>query len=646
MAQLKWPRPGWMGRCARFWQTARYLAPAQILSRVRVRLLRRWWRLTDRRACGGEPIDIRVGPALQGRPVAQGGLADQGARVVLSRLQVNEFEFLGESHRFTGDIDWNVPQQSQLWRFHLHYFGYVRELMLLDAGGGDEGFREFRRLSRSWITGNVRIMGDGWHPYTLSLRIINWLKAASFWSSRWEAEEKWSREIGLSLRHQANLLVAQLERDVRGNHLLENGRALVWLGLLTADAGSPRWLERGLKILDRELPEQVLNDGCHFERCPGYHFSILLSLVELCCLFDLCNQARPAGMTDVVRRMAQFGCRILLPDGRYPLLKDSADDQIPVPPAKILAAAAQVLGSSPDRAELRRILLWGEPYTISTTPDFGPAGPSSGFCTARKEGEMLVFDAGAPCPDYLPAHAHADALNFEFHAAGKPIVVDSGIFEYTAGPWRDHFRSTAAHNTLSVDGMNSSDTWGSFRVGRRARVRCLREQSDHGSALFEAEHDGFTHLSGAPRHRRLMAWRHNEWMAVVDRVDGGAVLTVDSFIHFHPDIHLGEPERYRAGWRIALQPAGWFLLVPFETTFETIRGRDGLALQGWRSEQFGRRVAASVVRLAWRGKLPFAAAYVLTPDPELAYNLSPADHGCRFEITRNGVPWSCAMTDT
>jgi hypothetical protein len=143
-----------------------------------------------------------------------------------------------------------------------------------------------------------------------------------------------------------------------------------------------------------------------------------------------------------------------------------------------------------------------------------------------------------------------------------------------------------------------------------------------------------------------MAWRHNEWVAVVDWVDGGAIHSVENFIHFHPDIHLGEPERHRAGWRISLQPAGWFLLVPSETTLETLRGSDSLPMQGWRSEQFGRRVAASVVRLAWRGELPFTAAYVLTPDPDLAYNLSPTDQGCRFEISRNGVSWSCAMTDT
>ena len=45
---------------------------------------------------------------------------------------------------------------------------------------------------------------------------------------------------------------------------------------LVADAA--RWMDKGLKIIDEEMHEQVLDDGGHFELSPMYH-SVMLELV-------------------------------------------------------------------------------------------------------------------------------------------------------------------------------------------------------------------------------------------------------------------------------------------------------------------------------------------------------------------------------
>jgi uncharacterized heparinase superfamily protein len=631
----------------RFWHTVRHLAVAQVATRLRVRLLRRWWRLIDRQATGGSPVGFARHGALC-RPEARGDdAALQAARTVAARLGSDEFEFLRRSHRFDGGIAWDIPQQTQLWRFHLHYFSYVRELMLVDAAGGNTGYRQFRRLSAAWISGNTRIAGDGWHPYTLSLRIINWLKASYFWRAQGDQEADWGDHIGRSLRHQARFLEAQLEYDVRGNHLLENGRALVWLGLVAEDPAAAGWLRRGLSILEAELPEQVLPDGCHFERCPGYHFSILLSLTELCCLWELCGRERPAGLVAIVERMARFGRRILLPDGRYPRLKDTTEDQVPVAPTHVLAAAAHVLGPKRDPEQLRFILFLGEGRDRMGTTDVSGDDGKAGYLTAGRDGEFLVFDAGAPCPDYLPAHAHADALNYEFFAAGRSLVTDAGVYDYAPGAWRDYFRSTAAHNTVSVDGMNSSDVWGSFRVGRRARVSLLRRESNADGFLFEAEHDGFAHLPGAPRHRRTIIWRPSEWLAVVDLVLGEGVHSIENFVHIHPSL---QPELAPAppgdGWRIPLWPSPWTLISTSGISAELIRGCETPNLQGWYSAEFGRREPASVLRLSGTGSLPFASAYVLTTLADLRASLNPCLDGWELHVKGRENTWQYAVDST
>ena len=65
-----------------------------------------------------------------------------------------------------------------------------------------------------------------------------------------------------------------------------------------------------------------------------------------------------------------------------------------------------------------------------------------------------------------------------------------------------HERSTAAHSTAEVDGASSTEVWGMFRAGRRARVSGLAARADASGIACEAIHDGFRHLPGRPLHRR------------------------------------------------------------------------------------------------------------------------------------------------
>jgi len=53
-----------------------------------------------------------------------------------------------------------------------------------------------------------------------------------------------------------------------------------------------------------------------------------------------------------------------------------------------------------------------------------------------------------------------------------------------------------------VDGADSTEVWGVFRAGRRARVSGLAVRAGSPAITFEAAHDGFRRLPGRPRHHR------------------------------------------------------------------------------------------------------------------------------------------------
>src|SRR5262249_15393629 len=156
----------------------------------------------------------------------------------------------------------------------------------------------------------------------------------------------------------------------------------------------------------------------------------------------------------------------------------------------------------------------------------------SGYVRMQEGPATLFFDVGRLGPDYLPAHAHADTLSFELSLDGRRVLVNSGTSTYH-GPLRQWQRGTAAHNCLTVDDVDSSEVWGSFRVARRAQPLNVRIEV----GLASAGHDGYRRLSGSPIHRRqckLSAGR----LQIEDTIEGAGRHRVALYFHAAPGLEI------------------------------------------------------------------------------------------------------------
>ena len=199
--------------------------------------------------------------------------------------------------------------------------------------------------------------------------------------------------------------------------------------------------------------------------------------------------------------MLDYLIATLAPDGQMPLLKDTTWDN-EADPNDLLSAGALYFNEPSlkknDDFRLYPLLLFGvnawerfKRWPVGDSPRTSAALRESGHFIMRDEekAEYLIFDAGKPCPDNLPAHAHADMLSYELMVGARRVVVDSGVYEYAAGPWRDYFRSTRAHNTVEIAAENQSEVWDSFRVARRARPgRVVWEDLGPGCFLIARKH--------------------------------------------------------------------------------------------------------------------------------------------------------------
>jgi hypothetical protein len=131
-------------------------------------------------------------------------------------------------------------------------------------------------------------------------------------------------------------------------------------------------------------------------------------------------------------------------------------------------------------------------------------------------------------------HAHADLLSFDLSLGDRRLVTDTGTSVYDPGAERQQLRSTAAHNTVQINGAEQIEAWGSFRVGRRGRARVVGTGSDGPWTWIWASHDAYRWLPGRPTHARLLALCETA-VVVLDSVTGNSRYQVTNRLHLHPD---------------------------------------------------------------------------------------------------------------
>jgi hypothetical protein len=498
----------------------------------------------------------------------------------VSLLGPTTFRFLNATHALVpGPDPWNDPARDKLWLYNLHYFDDLNAAPSLRPsparGEGEERQRWHRALLQRWVAENPPGVGNGWEPYPTSLHIVNWIK----WSlapqgtgahverrdppvrtgkGGLEDREDWDvrvvhdtsprqvlpPECRHSLAVQARWLRRRLEYHLLGNHLFANAKALVFAGaFFVGPAGAAgavarepaSWLALGQRLLRRELAEQILPDGGHFERSPMYHAILLEDVLDVINLAGAYPGTLEAGLVARCREQAAAMLRWLAvmchPDGEIGFFNDAA------------------LGIAPRLAEL---VAYGERLGVGVGRPSGDDGiqardsrpdterapiwlRDSGYVRLAAGPAVALLDVAPIGPDYLPGHAHADTLSFELSLFGQRVIVNGGTSRYGTGPERLAERGTAAHSTVQLDGADSSEVWSGFRVARRARPFGV-QVSNHPVQGVSAAHDGYRRLPGGPVHRR--EWRLTpEGFSVVDTLEGGYGVAVARF-HLHPDIGI------------------------------------------------------------------------------------------------------------
>ena len=408
-----------------------------------------------------------------------------------SYLGNNSFKFINIEHSFENKINWNHSSYKKLWTFNLNYFDFLNQ----EALSKEEGLKLINEFIYSYS-----FLIDGKESYPTALRLINWIK----FISRHQIEES---SIFAVIEADTQRLCNNLEYHLLGNHLLENAFALWFSAHLFNNS---RYFKIANSLIKKELEEQILNDGAHFELSPMYHQIMLYRVLDCIHLAKLNPNKLALDLYSILihnaSQMLSWLENITYTNGSIPLVNDSANKI--APDSNSLFSYCEKLQISSAHLKLS----------------------ASGYRMVKTSNYELLMDVGQIGASYQPGHAHADTFNFELNINSTPIFVDTGTSTYNKGGIRAKERSTEAHNSVVVNNVNSSMVWGGFRVAKRANATIKNELEQS----IQASHDGYLRFGFL--HKRTWAWNPHK-ISIIDDLSG-TPKNAKAYFHFHPEVNF------------------------------------------------------------------------------------------------------------
>jgi hypothetical protein len=411
---------------------------------------------------------------------------------------------------------------------------------------------------RHWQKENPYPRGINWaSSLEVAFRSLSWLWAYFLLEGTPmmtpEFQEEWLHAMALSGRHIELYLSTYFSPNT---HLLGEAVALFFIGTLCPRlCSSSRWKRRGWEIVLRESERQVRPDGFYFEQSTYYHVYALDFFLHASLLASLNEVPFPAEYNRRLERMMDV-LAVLCRAGVPPRWGDDDGGRVFDPRrnraehlSDPLAAGTILFGRGDFKwfaGGLREETLWlfGEKGVAefdsieATEPEMRSVGFSESGLYVMSSGDrklQAIIDAG-PQGALGAAHGHADALGIILHAERHELLGDPGTYAYVgAGAKRDHFRGTAAHNTIQLDGRSQSIPRGPFAWERLTKATVEHWINGHTFDLFVGSHDGYA-LPGNPVvHRRYVFFRKPKFWLVRDFLLGEGNHQVDLHWHLNPE---------------------------------------------------------------------------------------------------------------
>jgi hypothetical protein len=430
--------------------------------------------------------------------------------------------------------------------------------------GNDRYAVEIARELDDFIEANPTGLGINWTcTMDVGLRAVSWVIAFDLIRRSAALDEAfWGRAYQALFDHGV-FIRNNLENtyEVTSNHFLSNLLGLQFIGAVFGNlVQGAEWSSFARSAIEHEMTVQVLPDGADYESSVPYHRLVAELFLGAVRLADIQRAPLSPETRSRVRDMIAFLATVTRPDGLMPQIGDADDGRLhifegygtttPQDPRHLFGPAAIIydepswlaLGGDTARWEAA---WWGLGHS---SPAAGPAPivPNRLFAHAglavvhSPRRDYLLITNGIVGTNGFGNHKHNDQLSFEYHRQGIPLIVDPGSYVYTSdGPARNLFRSTASHNTLSVDAVEQNDLrpdW-LFRMFETSNAESVVFDDREDAVEYTGRHHGYERLDEPVTHERTMRIaKATGDLEIADRLSGRGRHMIRWHFHLAPDI--------------------------------------------------------------------------------------------------------------
>jgi len=512
------------------------------------------------------------------------------------------------------ETDWRANPVGYLeWMhaFNRHFF--LQTLVEAYVATADEKYaRELDYLVSTWIWSSPMPLANNgggdpaWETLSTACRINH------TWPELWYA-----LQASTSFRPQTRLDMLKsfhehaehlLPYPTGHNWLVAESTALTRIGTLFPEFKKAEgWRTTGLERLEKEMQYQVYPDGAQFELTPGYHRMCANLFADVFELATLNGHPISRPFAQRLESMFEYTMHITRPDGTRPSLND---------------AGSLDTSSAPELMHGYELFSRSDWLYVATSgrqgrrpADLSRAFPYAGHYVMRtgwdRDALWAVVDAGP----FGAAHQHEDKLNLELYAYGTCFVVDPGIASYLDEPWTHYARSTAAHNTVLVDGCGQARRINVPREEYRVEEpeEALWGSSDRLDFLWASYEDGYVDAGPGERlvHSRLVLFVKPRFWVIWDALAGQGEHEMSVLYHFSPMLvqYSGSDGIVRSN-RLGLPNVEFFPLGKPDSV-EIACGQQ-VPVQGWLA-QGGKIVPAPTVIYKLAGRAPLSFGVVAAP---------------------------------
>lgn len=377
------------------------------------------------------------------------------------------------------------------------------------------------------------------------------------------------------------------------NHRLFEVQAVFTAGVMMPEfVKSSEWLQEGASDAYSQVKAQFNSDGVQGEMDPSYHITVLNSFYEMYIL------ARQNGLLSLfpddylsyLRTATGFVRDIMYTDYSMDNFNDTRSSSWSKSVLK--RNLGYYYEMFPDEPGLE----WLSSERVrGTAPTAMYASyPVSGYYVLRdgwqKASTMLVLKNNDNNDGWW--HCQPDNGTFGLYRSGRRFMPDAGSYSYggnaSDNEWRDSFRSTASHNTLTL--------WLATIADDRMHGRLVREvHLQDGTDGFIVENDSYPGIT----HRRSVYFVKKKYFVILDEASGASAQNSVE-VSFHlcgaiADVQIDTYEGSVAGAHTVFSDDNNMLFKTFAASSDGFAASDS---ESWWSDSIGKKTARRFYRVA------------------------------------------------